>query len=45
MWIVAVIVVAAIFALAGGRALVRRRRERQSLAMRDHLNRISRDWE
>jgi uncharacterized membrane protein len=45
MWIVAVIVVAAIFVFAAGRILVARHRERQSLAMRDHLNRISRNWE
>jgi hypothetical protein len=44
MWII-VVVAAVILSLAVARAVVRRRTDRQLLSMRDHLNRISRDWE
>ena len=46
MWFfVSVTVLAVIFSLAVGRAIVRRRRNRQRMQMRIHLNRISRTWE
>jgi hypothetical protein len=44
MWII-VVVAAVIVALAAGRAVMRRRTDRQLLSMRDHLDRVSRDWE
>jgi len=44
MWII-VVVAAVIVALAAGRVVMKRRADRGLLAMRDHLNRISRDWE
>jgi hypothetical protein len=46
MWILlAAAVVAMVLLFVVGRAVIQRGRNRQLLLMRDHLNRISRDWE
>jgi hypothetical protein len=46
MWIIAaVILIAIVLLIAAVRAVFQRRQNSQRLLMRDHLNRISRDWE
>jgi hypothetical protein len=46
MWIVAAVtVIAMVLLLAVARAIFQRHQDHERLLMRDHLNRISRDWE
>jgi hypothetical protein len=46
MWIIAgLTLIAIVLLIAAVRAVFQRRHNNQRLLMRDHLNRISRDWE
>jgi hypothetical protein len=46
MWIVAAMtLIAMVLLLAVARAVFQRHRNQERLLMRDHLNRVSRDWE
>ena len=45
MWIFVAASVVAMFLFVAGRAVIQRGKNRELLLMRDHLNRVSRDWE